>query len=82
MIRGLVPLLLLVGCSVAPAPIAIPTFPSCPPRVAVPGPLLAHESLSVLEVRVELAREAERARGDACAAASLARDNWIRNSTK
>lgn len=65
-------LVILAGCSVAP-----PQFPACPGPVPTPAPLGRHETVGPLEIRVEIAREKERARGDACAAAVDARDKWI-----
>ena len=72
MIRAVAIALLLAGCS-APAP----RFPPCPPTVAVPAaaprkPTRAQADAQ--EIRVEIAREAERRRGNACAAALDARD--------
>lgn len=55
-------LALLAGCAAQPRP-------TCPGSIPVPAPLRPHENVGRLEIRVELAREAERARGDACAAA-------------
>jgi hypothetical protein len=72
LIRALLLAALLVGCT---AP--MPHFPPCPP--SVPARLRPHEPLVPLEVRVELAREAERARGNAGAVAVETRDAWIRN---
>jgi hypothetical protein len=49
---------------VSPTPIVI-----CPPSVAVPAPLPrihTQEQLGAFAIELELAREAERARGDAC----------------
>ena len=62
--------LFVAGCSAHP-----PVSQTCPPPVAVPAgaphkPTAAQ--VGALEVRVETAREAERARGDACAAALAA----------
>lgn len=62
MTRWLVLLLALAGCS-GPVP------PTCPGPVPVPARLHPHESVGALEIRVELARERERRRGDACAEA-------------
>lgn len=72
MIRTLVLLALLAGCSAHP-----PSFPACPSPVAVPAPLHAHEPVGVLEIRIELWAEKLLARGNACAAAVTARDAWI-----
>lgn len=73
MTRTLVLLVLLARCS-GPAP---PAFPPCPGPVAVPAPLGKGETVGALEIRVELAREHERDRADACADAVAARDVWI-----
>lgn len=73
MMRSLILLALLAGCSTA----APPTFPPCPPPGPVPPPLAKHEPVGRLEIRVELAREAAVRRADACAAAVQARDEWI-----
>jgi hypothetical protein len=75
MTRALALALLLAGCAVEP-----PTFANCPGAVPVPAPLPLISARPVLErfaVRLELAREAERTRGDACAAASAGRAAWI-----
>ena len=67
----------LVACSAHPIP---PPTLSCPPSIAVPAPLTkvrTPDMLAAFQVRVELAREAERARGDACAAALAERDALI-----
>ncbi len=59
--------LLLAGCA------SRPQFTgTCPPSVPVPAGIGRHptaKQVGELEVRVELAREAERQRGDECAAA-------------
>jgi hypothetical protein len=59
--RAMVLLLpLLTGCSPHP-------MPDCPASVPVPMPLVGRPTpakVADLEIRVELAREAERARGD------------------
>lgn len=74
MTRAIILLALLVtGCTT----VSPPQFPPCPPSVAVPAPLHKGENVGKLEIRVELAREAERSRGDACADAVAARDAWI-----
>lgn len=68
-------ILLLVGCARA-----VPVFPVCPPPVPVPASVprvRTQAQMNQLEVAVELAREAERHRGDACADAAAARDAWI-----
>lgn len=72
MTRAIIILALLVGCSVQ-----APQFPPCPTPVAVPAPLRKGENIGKLEIRVELAREAERTRGDVCQVAVDARDAWI-----
>lgn len=76
MIRAVALVALLAGCS-APVP---PTFPACPTSVRVPASLPRNPTRAqadALEIRVELAREAERERGDACAAAAAAMRAWI-----
>lgn len=73
--RVIILLAFLSGCGVK-----APSFPQCPAPVAIPAPAPPHPTHAqenVLEIRVELAREAERARGDACAEAVAARDAWI-----
>lgn len=68
--RALLLVALLAGCAVAPKPRAPTT--ACPPPVPVPAGLSGHHrpaAIAALEIRVELAREAERRRGDDCAAA-------------
>jgi hypothetical protein len=68
--------LLLSGC----ASTVPPKFPVCPAPVSVPelAPNHAtHGQVNQLEIRVELAREAERSRGNACAAAAAAMQRWI-----
>jgi hypothetical protein len=77
MIRSVALLALLAGCSMARVP---PQFPACPAPGPVPEPLRPHEAVGALEIRVELAREAERRRADACADAVAARDEWIRRT--
>ena len=67
--------LLLAGCATR----APPQFPACPQPPVTPTSLRPHEPVVALEIRVEIAREAERRRGDACAAAVAARDAWIRS---
>jgi hypothetical protein len=55
-------LTLLAGCTAPQPPQA-----DCPPTVPVPAPLVGKPSaakVGALEIRVELARTAERARGD------------------
>jgi hypothetical protein len=73
--RTLALLALLAGCSVSPP--QPPQFPACPGSVPVPAALRKGESVGKLEIRVEIGREAERARGDACAASSDAMRKWI-----
>lgn len=72
MIRALVMALLLAGCSATP-----PQFPACPGSIPVPAALRKGENVGKLQIRVELAREEERARGDACAASADAMRKWI-----
>lgn len=77
MIRTLILLATLAGCS---SPAAPPRFPECPGPVAVPvgaPPNPTPAQVGALEIRVELARERERNRGNACADAVTARDAWI-----
>lgn len=66
---------LLAGCATTPLP---PPAPTCPDPVRVPAPLRKGESVGTLEIRVELARLAERARGDACAADAAGLREWMR----
>lgn len=75
MTRALVLLLVLAGCTAAP-----PEFPACPDPVPVPAGVPKHPTRAqtdALEIRVELWAEALRQRGDACADAVDARDEWI-----
>lgn len=61
----LIAVLLLAGCATAPP--AKPPKPDCPASVPIPAPLVGKPTpakIGALEIRVELAREAERARGD------------------
>jgi hypothetical protein len=76
--RALILLALLAGCS-GPAPVIVP---DCPGPVPVPAPLHAHENVGKLEIRVELAREAEKKRGDACASSVDAMRVWIKELKK
>lgn len=72
---------LLGGCATAPAlppvPAALthcpcaPSVPAPPPRVRTP------ERIARFAVALELAREAERARGDACAETLEALNDWL-----
>lgn len=76
MMRWLVVPIVLGACSTHP-----PTFATCPPPVAIPAPTVAKPNvyqIAALQRRVESARRAERARGDACAQAVHERDEWIR----
>lgn len=78
MIRMVLVVLVLTGCSIGQS---VPTFPACPAPIPVPAPTVRKpnaKQIAQLEIRVELAREAERARGDACAEAVMERDQWIR----
>jgi hypothetical protein len=68
--RGLLLVLALVGC--ASEPPSCPTPPvvarDCPGPVAVPAPLPrvhTQDQLAQFAIRLEIAREQERARGDA-----------------
>lgn len=62
----LIAALLLAGCGAVPA--LVPTQAvDCPASVPVPAPLVGNPTpakVSALQIRVELAREQERARGD------------------
>lgn len=78
MMRPLILLALLAGCSTA----APPQLPACPPPGPVPPPLAKHEPVGRLEIRVELAREAAVKRADACAEAVKAMREWIAKETK
>ena len=69
--RVLLLLALLTGCA------APPRFPECPGPVAVPAALHPREMVGTLEIRVELAREAERNCGDRCATSAAAMKKWI-----
>lgn len=74
--RAVVLLLLLAGCAAHPQPPAVDCpgavgVPAAPPRVRTP------KVLASFAIRLELAREAERARGDKCAAAVVTLQNWI-----
>lgn len=68
--RALILLSVLAGCAYpesTPSPVAI-----CPASVPIPAPLAGHPTpakVGALEIRVELAREAERSRGDCWRAA-------------
>lgn len=67
--------LLTASCATKP-----PTFPDCPPSLPVPSPTVRKPSarqIAELEIRVEIAREAERARGDACAETVDSMRAWI-----
>lgn len=71
--KPLLAALLLAGCATAPV-CPLPPTPTtvCPPAVPVPAGLPrihTQQQNNALEIRVELAREAERRRGDACAQA-------------
>jgi hypothetical protein len=60
----LILILLVAGC--ATRPVSIPA-PDCPASIPIPAPLVGTPTaakVSALEIRVELAREQERARGD------------------
>lgn len=79
--RALFPLLLLAGCAAhqqaprisCPDPVAIPAVP---PRVRTA------EQIASFAIRLELAREAERGRGNACAAALDELNAWIRSNAQ
>lgn len=67
--------LLLAGCATSTTNCQLPpvSLADCPPSVPIPRGLPSKKPTPVqiadLEIRVELAREAERRRGDACAQA-------------
>lgn len=64
-------LILLAGCSTAHKPAQTRSI-DCPVSVPVPAPVIGKPTaakISTLEIRVELAREAERSRGDCWRAA-------------
>lgn len=68
-----VAVVLLAGCGIE-APLCPAVSPvvvrDCPPSVAVPAPLPrvhTQDQLAEFAITLELAREKERARGDACA---------------
>jgi hypothetical protein len=68
--RLLVCVVLLVAACSAPTSVVPPELRYCPPRPAKPAPPPAartREQLAEFATREELAREAERARGDVCA---------------
>lgn len=75
MTRALALVGLLAACAPERPPLPpVPPRPvcdcQCPPSVAVPKPLPrvhTQEQLNGFAIELELAREAERARGDACA---------------
>lgn len=69
----LIPLLLVVGCTAVPSP----PDPICPDPVKVPAQIGKKESVGSLQIRVELARLAERRRGDLCAADADALRKYI-----
>jgi len=73
MMRWLPVLLLLAGCA-APHRV-LPALPACPGPVAEPAALphvRTPAQIGKYATAVELAREQERARGDACAARAAA----------
>ena len=76
MTRALAVLLVLAGCS-GPVP---PQFPPCPGPVPAPARLHTHEGVGTLEIRVEVAREAESKRANACAASVEAMRKWIHDN--
>jgi hypothetical protein len=76
-IRCIALVLLLAGCTAVrtSAPLPLPPLPDCPPAPAVPKPpppVRDVDTLRQFEITLELAREAERSRGDACAARAAA----------
>jgi hypothetical protein len=76
--RALLVAVLLTGCGahVAPRPAAVTAdLPACPAAPATPAPLPRVRTTAMLlryEINLELAREAERRRGDDCAARAAA----------
>lgn len=75
-------LVVLLGACAANPPRALPAFPPCPSPVAVPAPVPPHptrQQVDALQIRVELAREAERDRANACAAAFKAILDWAQS---
>jgi hypothetical protein len=75
LIRAVILLASLSGCATHKPPVVSVT-PDCPASVPVPAPLLGDATaakVAALQIRVELAREAERDRGDCWRAAALRR---------
>lgn len=67
---------LLVGCG-HPEPL---TIAACPPEIPVPAPIpriRTTQMVSALQIREDLAREAERARGNACAQSNSELTAWV-----
>jgi hypothetical protein len=83
-VRALAVLLLLAGCAAKPTPVPPPAVdcpssvgvPAAPPRVRTP------KVLAQFAISLELAREAERGRGDKCAAAVETLERWIEDHQK
>lgn len=72
-------LLLLSGCAAVPDGLR-----TCAARVPEPAPLprvRTPEQLGQFAVRLELAREAERRRGDDCAGVVRALNEWMKERT-
>lgn len=79
MMRAAALMLLLSGCA-TPGVAVLPAFPDCPGPIAIPAApprIRTPERIGRFAVALELAREAERARGDACAAAVEAMRRFI-----
>jgi hypothetical protein len=80
-VAALVVVVLLAGCASAPPRTAVAvTPPDCPPPPAVPKSpprIRTTEALRRFEIALELAREAERARGDACAARAAVLERMV-----
>jgi hypothetical protein len=72
--------LLLTACATKPAPLVPADLQQCAPSVAIPAPaprVRTPAQIGQLEIRVELAREAERSRGDDCADRLARLNAWI-----
>lgn len=70
--RFLIGLLLLAGCAAPPTVKKVSDVVDCPASIQAPAPLVGHPTpakVGALEIRVELAREKERDRGDCWKAA-------------
>lgn len=79
--RALIIVLLLAGCAVkaeaprisCPGPVSVP---AAPPRIRTA------DHIAEFAIRLEVAREAERSRGNACAAALNDLNAWIRSNAQ